>query len=370
MKVLLTSLWSISNASIGGTEKFVVDLANLLSMDHDVTVLSLGTVNLNNHNIKTISLELVSNLNEYSLSKYLEDKGLHEIVEKIRLQIDGGSFDVVHCNSLIFAGLIENVPVIHTVHTNEDEFKSSFSHRISNIILTNVLNDSESVYVTPSLFANDSFNKLTGKKSAIIFHGFNSDITISNNLALRNKYGILEKEIVFCVPSRLELKQKGQDILLNALVHMEKLLPPFAVVLGGCDKQYIDVKESILTTYKNFKIVIEGFSNKNDMYSLADIVVLPSKTESFGYAALESAMLGLLVFLSDIPPYREIAMNNKRIIQFKNDYVSLAKVLTDNLQLIKDHKIVQPPLNWSERYSKELMLRSYVDLYKKSTSNF
>lgn len=47
MKVLLVSLWSISNASIGGTERFVIDIAHLLSKKYSVTVLSLGSADLN-----------------------------------------------------------------------------------------------------------------------------------------------------------------------------------------------------------------------------------------------------------------------------------------------------------------------------------
>ena len=68
---------------------------------------------------------------------------------------------------------------------------------------------------------------------------------------------------------------------------------------------------------------MEGFSDKSDMYSLSDVIVLPSRTESFGYAAIESATIGLLLFLSDIAPYREIAQDNPHIVLFKNNEIEL-----------------------------------------------
>jgi glycosyltransferase involved in cell wall biosynthesis len=370
MRILLISLWSISNASIGGTEKFVVDLANLLSKKHLVTILSLGSIDLNIKNVNTHSLNIIKKLDEYSLSKYLENDGFSEIKLKINFFIKENKFDIIHCNSLVFADLIKNIPVIHTVHTNPEELQQSFSLKIIDIILENIKNDKNSTYVTPSFYAKTSFKKLTKKIALVIKHGFSSGIILKNQRSLRHKYGISNKEIVFCVPSRLEIEQKGQETLLKALRSIKELFLPFTVVLGGCDEQYIKNKKYLQKNYSDLKLVINSFSNKNDMYSLSDVIVLPSKTESFGYAALESAMIGVPLFLSDIPPYREIAKDNNYIFLFKNNEIELAKNLQKKSKIILDHKIISPTRKWKNKYSKDTMLKKYMSLYKKCISSF
>ena len=370
MNILLVSLWSISNASIGGTERFVVDLANLLSKSCSVTVFSLGYADLNIKNVNVFSLNITDRLNEHSLLKYLENGRLAEIEFKLKSFIKNNKFDIVHCNSLLFANLIKDIPVIQTVHTNREEFYNFFPANIASTILKNINNDKNAIYVAPSISSMKSFQTLTRKTPLVIAHGFRSGIVLRNKTSLRQKYGISDNDIVFCVPSRLEIQQKGQEVLLAALQNINQLLPSFAVVLGGCDEQYLENKKYLHKRYSDLKMVIEGFSDKSDMYSLADIIILPSITESFGYAALESAMIGLPLFLSDIPPYREIARDNSLIVLFKNNETELARTLLEKYDTILTHDIISPPKKWRYRYSEDMMLQRYLSLYSKSISNF
>lgn len=370
MKVLIVSLWSISNASIGGTERFVVDLAHLLSKKCSVTVLSLGSVDLNIKNVNVFSLNIINRLNEYSLLKYLENDGVAEIELKLKLFIKKNKFDVVHCNSLLFANLVKNIPVIQTVHTNQEEFYDSFPANIASTILKNIENDKNAVYVAPSMSSMKSFQTLTRKIPLVVAHGFRSDIVLSDKASLRQKYGIPGDDIAFCVPSRLEIQQKGQEVLLNALQSIKQLLPSFTIVLGGYGEQYLENKKYLHKHYSDLKMLIEGFSNKSDMYSLSDVIVLPSRTESFGYASIESAMIGLPLFLSDIPPYREIARNNPRIVLFKNNEIELARILLEKNDMILTHDTVSPPKKWRDRYSEDVMLQKYLSLYSEVVSNF
>lgn len=369
MNVLIMSLWSMSGANIGGTERFVVDLANLLSKYHSVTVLSLGRIDLNIKNVNTISLNIINQLNEYSLLKYLENEGFTEIKLKIESFIRNGKFNVVHCNSLLFANMVNDIPVINTVHTNKEEFYNSFSVSAAYTILKNIEQDNNTVYVVPSVYGKESFRRLTGKSSIIIAHGYRPDIALRDKLSLRKKYGISGDDIVFCVPSRLEIKQKGQEILLRALRKVKHVLPFFTVVLGGCDDHYLENKDYLYKCYPDLRMVIENFYDRSDMYSLSDIIILPSMTESFGYAALESAIIGFPLFLSDIPPYREIAKDNPRIFLFKNNEVDLVDSLIENRDAILTRKIVSPEKKWKDKYSDDAMLQKYILLYGECASN-
>lgn len=370
MKVLLVSLWSISNASIGGTERFVVDMASLLSKFCSVTVLSLGHIDLNIKDVSTVSLNVIDQLNEHSLLKYLENGGLVEIGLKVKSFIKNSKFDVVHCNSLLFANLIKDVPIIHTVHTNQEEFYNSFSANIADTILKNIEQDDNAVYVAPSAYGKESFRVLTKKTPLVITHGFRPNIVLRDKISLRQRYGVSGGDIVFCIPSRLEIQQKGQEVLLGALQNIKRTFPPFTAVLSGCDELYLKNKDYLRRRYPDLKMVIERFSDKSDIYSLSDVIILPSKTESFGYAALESAMIGLPLFLSDIPPYREIAKDNDHILLFKNNKIDLAEILIENYNTILAHKIISPPKKWKDRYSEDVMLQRYLLLYDEYISNF
>lgn len=327
-------------------------------------------MNLSIKNVNVFSLNIIDRLNEHSLLKYLENDWVTEIELKLKLFIKKNKFDVVHCNSLLFANLVKNIPVIQTVHTNQEEFYDSFPANITSTILKNIENDKNAVYVAPSMSSMKSFQTLTRKTPLVITHGFRSDIVLSDKASLRQKYGIPDNDIAFCVPSRLEIKQKGQEVLLDALQKLKHILPSFTVVLGGCDDQYSENKKYLFRCYPDLKMIIKSFSDKSDIYSLSDAIILPSKTESFGYAALESAMIGLPLFLSNIPPYREIAEDNPRIILFENNKIDLARILIDNYNIISDRKIISPPKKWKDRYSEDIMLQKYLSLYGEVISNF
>ena len=61
----------------------------------------------------------------------------------------------------------------------------------------------------------------------------------------------------------------------------------------------------------NIDILIDRFDKMCDGYKVADIVMLPSKSESFGYSALEALSLGIVTILNNIPTYKEIVVNVK-----------------------------------------------------------
>ncbi len=364
MNILILSLWSVTPNSIGGTEKFVVDMANLLSESNSVTILSLGIADIQIPNVNLHSLNLINKLDENSLYLYLENGGFEKISESLNIFIKKNSFDIVHSNSLLFTNMIKNVPCIQTVHTNKTEFEASFPSNIKNKILENIQIDTHSSYVTPSKASEQSFIDLTNKTSTVIYHGFRPDIHLKNKAAVRKKYAISQNDIVFCVPSRFELEQKGQQILLEALSSIKDELPAFTVLLGGCDNPYVKNKSYLEKLFPNLSLKIENFSDRNDMYSLSDIVILPSRTESFGYSALESSMLGFPLFLSNIKPFQEIADGNPSIVLFKNTPEDLAQSLLQHRELIRLHKLTTPPQHWSEKFKSTTMIQKYVSLYK------
>jgi len=86
---------------------------------------------------------------------------------------------------------------------------------------------------------------------------------------------------------------KGLEFLLNAFREVLKILPSCRLVIAGdgAYDKYIKASQDICT-----KISYTGLLNKiqlYEVYQIADVGVIPSLYESFGYVAVEMMMHGL-----------------------------------------------------------------------------
>ena len=107
--------------------------------------------------------------------------------------------------------------------------------------------------------------------------------------------------------------------------------------------------------------MIQIFDKMSDAFRIADIVVLPSQSESFGYAALESLSLGIMTILNNIPTFKEIAEGSKNNYFFENSvnslYELLRKKINESLERTNQSK------EWFDRYSIIKFGERYLNLY-------
>ena len=163
------------------------------------------------------------------------------------------------------------------------------------------------------------------------------------------------------LPSRLEPIQKQPMLFMKAFAKQKKeVKQKYKVICTGADKQYEQFKDEIIDfcLNNNIDISIKRFDEMSDGYKAADIVMLPSKSESFGYSALESLSLGIVTILNAIPTYMEIVENAKNYYTFNNSVESLEKVLEK--VLVQDHKRVNQTKEWKDKYSIELFGKRYL----------
>ena len=93
---------------------------------------------------------------------------------------------------------------------------------------------------------------------------------------------------------------------------------------------------------------------------MTDIVVLPSQSESFGYAALESLTLGIPTIMNDIPTFKEIAIGNEAAYFFRADAKELAGILE---RLLSDPHRKVPNEAWVHRYALQSWVAEYEELF-------
>ena len=130
MKIAIINPWFISEHAIGGTERFVQDLAvTLKKLGHEVDVYMLSGNSYLKNGINFISLELFGKnkiADEYMITNKFEIlncldsyKNIANILES---KIDYKQYDFIQLNSHIFLKCWENAKRIFTLHSNYEEF--------------------------------------------------------------------------------------------------------------------------------------------------------------------------------------------------------------------------------------------------------
>lgn len=378
MKIAIISPWTVSSTAIGGTERFVLDLARAFKLlGNEVDVYMLSGKNHIADGIRFINLELLGNddyMDEYKLEKLFGDFSKEEtyikIAETMEGLIDGSQYDLIHVNSLLFLKAWKRNNRIFTIHTNPFEYKLSFGENSFECmikIMKDELNNNNTYFVAPSQYYANIYSYLTNFKIESIPHAIDLDRLKCN----KSRNEIFEEQKIsknlkiILLPSRLEPIQKQPMLFMKAFSKFsEDVKSNFQVICTGLDKQYIEYADEIISYCEqnsiNLKII--RFDTMADAYAIADIVVLPSQSESFGYAALESLSLGIPTILNSIPTFLEIVEGSNNSYTFDNN----VETLFEKLNIIIDNNLkrcVQTD-DWQNIYDLELFGKRYIDLLK------
>lgn len=378
MKIAIISPWTISNTAIGGTERFVLDLARAFKMlGNDVDVYMLSGKEHITDGINFISLEILGkdeSMDEYKLEKlfgdFSEEKTYDKIAEILEKLIDGRKYDMIQLNSQLFLKAWVNNKRIFTIHTNPFEYKLAFTEAGFECMLKIMKNEAknkDTIFVTPSKFYANEYSELSDVKMNYIPHAIDVK-RLENNKTKKEicmSLNLNEKKKIILLPSRLEPIQKQPMLFMKAFAkESDNIKEKFQIICTGLDKQYMGYVDEITSfcERENINLKIMRFETMADAYKVADIVVLPSQSESFGYAALEALSLGIPTILNSIPTYLEIFENSNNSYTFDNTTDTLKQafdeVLKSNLKrLIQEEK-------WQSHYDLKLFGKRYIDILK------
>lgn len=376
MKVAIINPWFISDKSIGGTERFVQDLAvTLAKLGHKVDVYMLSGNSYKKNNVNYISLELFGKnkiADEYMLTKkfgVLDNINTYlNIARILENKVNCAEYDFLQLNSHIFLKCWENKKRIFTLHSNYEEFMVLGTEKEFNLMVSIMQKEAcaNTYFVTPSYYYYKKWLKLIQRNIFCIPHGLNIERLKCNKTKneLLYKYGLDKNLIKILLPSRLELIQKQPNLVLEALEKLEEeYRNKFQVVFTGLDEQYNEniefLKKKAHTSNINVKFI--QFNKISEGYKICDIVLIPSKSESFGYSALESLYLGIPTLLSKIPSLQEISEGSSTGILFGNTNIELAL----SLKQIAINKIIkrkEVSEQWIKKYSLDLFAQRYVGI--------
>lgn len=189
---------------------------------------------------------------------------------------------------------------------------------------------------------------------------------------IKKKYYISPKEKILIFSGRIN-HVKGIDYLLEAFKLLIKVNPDVKLLIAGEGDLLYYTKKSYPCWNK---IIFTGFIPKEDLfslYSIADIGIVPSLHEEFGYVAIEMMMMGVPLIVNQSSGLSEIVEDkvNGLYVQLKKDRIPEEKgiqLLCEKMQFLLDyHKkndLIQNARNtFLDKYSIDIFTNNMRLLY-------
>jgi len=172
-------------------------------------------------------------------------------------------------------------------------------------------------------------------------HGVNTDIFKPvDGSSLKKKLGLENSDIILYV-GRIA-KGKGVDKLIKILNLVIKKNKKIKLVVIGGDAGYLPRVKNIIQQYNLSKYVtLVGYVSKFNLpkyYSMADLIVYPSRQEIFGLVLVEAMACGKAVVGSNIMGPSEIIVNGET--GYTSDFMNLTKVSEMIIELFNDRTLL------------------------------
>ena len=352
----------IESLEFGGAEKVVLQLANGLCEDFNISICLTKREG-------ELRRDVSERIRVYPL---LSGEGNNfSVIKSIRDIIDNEKIDVVHIHnwgvfveSVIASRLSGVKNILHTVHgpyiTYNKGFvpllKKTIRHKIEKIL---------SYYVTKFISVSDAIQDYMVKQIGI---NRNKIVTIHNGI--KGLTRIAEKTdksaFINLVSVGRVAKVKNHKLLLKALSELDSQLPVHLTVVGD-GPELESVKEYCKSLNLVDKVSFTGFkTNINEILSEMDICVVSSDYEGISIAILEAMSLGMPVIASAVGGNPEIVNDNETGILFsKGNADELATAIQ---KLSKNKKLAE---NMGENglkrflnhFHEKYVLEQYSDLY-------
>ena len=166
--------------------------------------------------------------------------------------------------------------------------------------------------------------KIPSDKLTLIPHALPDEgkpIGREERIRLRHQYGFSENDKIVVFAGRMA-QLKGVDLLGEAFRRLSDNHPDLRLLIMGDGDSRIFLSRVVPCCSK---VTMAGFVSKPtyfELLSLADIGVLPSLYEEFGYVAIEMMMLGIPLVVGDGSGLEEIVQHERTgyVLRLKHDF--------------------------------------------------
>ena len=206
--------------------------------------------------------------------------------------------------------------------------------------------------------------KISQKKIRVINLGIDiskfKPISNTKKIELKKNLGLSQYKVILLYGRLVENK----GFLLNALSKCKNNLSNLRFIFPGENEKYkqkLLVRACELGLEKN--LIFPGFIDGIEMLSITDLMVLPSKHESFGISNIEAFAMGVPVIRTKNGGYedmKDICFGIKY-----GDEEGLAKLIDEFIENPNKYKKLGTRAQQeSSRFSIEVMTKNYIDLYR------
>ncbi len=183
---------------------------------------------------------------------------------------------------------------------------------------------------------------------------------------MKAQLGISNQKIIGYI-GRIDFEEKGVDILLAAYNELRIVRNDTYLLLIG-DGNSTELVKNFIGKEKINVILIGPQLHILDYYNIMDIVVLPSRTESFGLVILEAGLMKKTFVGSRIGGIEEVIKNNYNGVLFSSGNIhALSKTILQLLNNDNYSNALADNLNRTviDNYSAEKIAPLYDTVYEK-----
>lgn len=180
-------------------------------------------------------------------------------------------------------------------------------------------------------------------------------VTTKTETALSNELNIPAGKFILGYFGRLDYKEKGIDILLEAFLNLSKVNIDLFLLLVGSGG---DENKIIEFVTKN-KVSAKVMSSQKDIfnyYQLLDLFVLPSKIEPFGIVIIEAGMMTKTVIASNVDGIPELITYEENGLLFESG--NIEELRTQITRIYNDRKFGE---RLAENLNKKVLASYTVD---------
>jgi glycosyltransferase involved in cell wall biosynthesis len=349
--------------NVGGTATYLFNLLKGLENSHVETKLIIGSVPYNekeDSRVEQLDYQRIPGLSRAiaPIRDLLARRKLWEIVKDYQP-------DLIHCHTFKAGLLVRSkkttIPIIHTFHGHHlyDPDYGKFARLVLGGIERKLARRSKKILTIGSRVGDELIDVGIGKKSQ--YQSIAPGVSVPK---LSDRSKIVERFSLY--PDRLNVLWMGRLTRVkrpDRVIDLARRFPEVNFIMAG-DGELRKELEAKADENVNFL----GVQSSNEMFSLADIVLLTSDSEGMPLTLIEGQMAGVPAIATDVGSVSEILENEVTglVTSTQIDHIasSLGRLIDDSmLRSTMSENARERALS---HFSIETMVDSHIQVYKQA----
>ncbi|MBP2029964.1 glycosyltransferase involved in cell wall biosynthesis [Methanohalophilus levihalophilus] len=287
--------------------------------------------------------------------------------------------DIIHAHFAFSSGFlavitkpIHKAPVVITSHGEDIQLVESIDYglrrsKIKSYLIKFTLRYCDKHVLVSNSMKNDALCSGSSENKIEVIHNIfnppNIEITNSDEIDLKAKYGIKHSSKIILSVSRLHL-QKGLNYLIEAMVTVLDKHPTALLVIAGTGPEKENLERLCQSKKIDKNVIFLGYITDKEKLILTkacDIFCLPAIEEAFGIALFDPMYFSKNIVATNVGGIPEVLGNDKMLVP-KMDSVGLANAIIDVFD--DDKNTLQYSTNQLETFYPNSIVKQYSELYR------